>query len=56
MTRARRKIIEGYLGGEELQLTQENIEKLIANLNQVDERGEYYEFCEVLIYFLKWYI
>ena len=39
LTRARRKIIEGYLGEEELQLTQENIEKLIANLNQVDERG-----------------
>jgi uncharacterized protein (TIGR02646 family) len=56
LTRARRKIIEGYLGGEELQLSKEDIEKLITKLNQIDEKGEYYEFCEVLIYILKQYV
>lgn len=56
LTRARRKIIQGYLGNEELLLSKEDIEKLIAKFDQVNEKEEYDEFCGVLIYVLGKYI
>ncbi|MEB3308901.1 MAG: retron system putative HNH endonuclease [Snowella sp.] len=34
-------------------LTQEDIKKLLIKYNQVDENGQYYPYCNVLIYLLK---
>ena len=50
----RRAVIKGLFGQEEL--SREEIEIFINNLDQRNPEGQYDEFCGILIYVLKQYI